>query len=70
MGRKIIPLAWCDGGITYKYEEVRCEEEILDKIGNTALHDDLPSLVSLTDAELSLSPTIYPMSINDNGFVF
>ena len=60
MGRKIKPLAWCDGGITYKYEEVCCEEEILDKIGHAALHDDLPFLVSLTDAELSLSATIYP----------
>ena len=44
MGRKIKPLAWCDGGITYKYEEVRCEEEILDKIGHAALHGDLFSL--------------------------
>ena len=55
MGRKIKPLAWCDGGITYKYEEVCCEEEILDKIGHAALHDDLPFLVSQADAELILS---------------
>ena len=73
MGRKIKPLAWCDGGITYKYEEVCCEEEILDKIGHAALHDDLPFLVSLTDAELSLSATIYPfiaLGIKDNDFGF
>ena len=68
MGRKIKPLAWCDGGITYKYEEVCCEEEILDKIGHAALHDDLPFLVSLTGSELILSATTlvnYPFYCND-----
>ena len=61
---------------TYKYKEVCCEEEILDKIGHAALHDDLSFLVSQADAELILSANtlvIIPfiaMSFKENDFDF